>query len=189
MQIMEGDIIRTIQQDHAHFAHYHTAGNPGRGPLDAHQELYYPGDLRCHRSDGLHGFCRSRIHAQGGNRSAEGAGRGIRGTLTDAPKIPRNGPAATSLPGRYAFNIRHGRALVVGADDDAVRAHEILHRRPFLQEFRIGDHAERDLSPPLAELFFDFFADSVGRAHRNRGFVDAGRKGWRRWWMMMMMMR
>src|SRR5215207_4333952 len=30
MQIMEGDIIRTIQDKHAHFGHYHTAGNPGR---------------------------------------------------------------------------------------------------------------------------------------------------------------
>ena len=29
MQIMEGDIIRTIQSHHPHFAHYHTAGNPG----------------------------------------------------------------------------------------------------------------------------------------------------------------
>jgi len=42
MQIMEGDIIRTIGEHHPYFAHYHTAGNPGRGPLDAHQEIYYP---------------------------------------------------------------------------------------------------------------------------------------------------
>lgn len=28
MQIMEGDIIRTIQQYHEYFAHYHTAGTP-----------------------------------------------------------------------------------------------------------------------------------------------------------------
>jgi hydroxypyruvate isomerase len=30
MQIMEGDVIRTIRDHHAHFGHYHTAGNPGR---------------------------------------------------------------------------------------------------------------------------------------------------------------
>ena len=46
MQIMEGDIIRTIEAHHRHFAHYHTAGNPGRGPLDAAQELNYPAILR-----------------------------------------------------------------------------------------------------------------------------------------------
>ena len=42
MQIMEGDLIRAINQHHAYFGHYHTAGNPGRGPLDADQEIYYP---------------------------------------------------------------------------------------------------------------------------------------------------
>ena len=31
MQIMEGDIIRTIQDHHPHFAHYHTAGIPVGG--------------------------------------------------------------------------------------------------------------------------------------------------------------
>ncbi|GHC01556.1 hydroxypyruvate isomerase family protein [Cerasicoccus arenae] len=43
MQIMEGDIIRTIGKHHSHFAHFHTAGNPGRGPLDDNQELNYSG--------------------------------------------------------------------------------------------------------------------------------------------------
>ena len=42
MQIMEGDIIRTIQEHHAWFCHYHTAGNPGRGQPDATQEINYP---------------------------------------------------------------------------------------------------------------------------------------------------
>jgi hydroxypyruvate isomerase len=46
MQIMEGDIIRTICDHHAHFGHYHTGGNPGRADLDATQELYYPPILR-----------------------------------------------------------------------------------------------------------------------------------------------
>ena len=30
MQVMEGDVIRTIQQNHQHIAHYHTGGVPGR---------------------------------------------------------------------------------------------------------------------------------------------------------------
>lgn len=42
MQIMEGDIIRTIQDYHPQFGHYHTAGNPGRHEIDASQELNYP---------------------------------------------------------------------------------------------------------------------------------------------------
>ena len=41
MQIMDGDIIRTIR-DHGHWiSHYHTAGNPGRNELDRNQELQY----------------------------------------------------------------------------------------------------------------------------------------------------
>src|SRR6266699_4842140 len=46
MQVMEGDIIRTIREHHAHFGHYHTAGNPGRQELDDTQELSYPAIIR-----------------------------------------------------------------------------------------------------------------------------------------------
>jgi hydroxypyruvate isomerase len=46
MQIMEGDVIRTIQDHHAYFGHYHTAGNPGRNEIDESQELYYPAIMR-----------------------------------------------------------------------------------------------------------------------------------------------
>ena len=42
MQIMEGDVIRTIGEYHDLIAHYHTAGNPGRHDLDEHQEINYP---------------------------------------------------------------------------------------------------------------------------------------------------
>ncbi len=41
MQIMEGDIIRTLQENVAFIGHYHTAGNPGRHELDDRQELNY----------------------------------------------------------------------------------------------------------------------------------------------------
>jgi hydroxypyruvate isomerase len=41
MQIMEGDVIRTIRDNHRYFGHYHTAGNPGRNEIDATQELNY----------------------------------------------------------------------------------------------------------------------------------------------------
>jgi hydroxypyruvate isomerase len=41
MQIMEGDIIQTIRDNHQWFAHYHTAGVPGRNEIDDSQELNY----------------------------------------------------------------------------------------------------------------------------------------------------
>jgi len=42
MQIMEGDVIRTIKNNIDYIGHFHTAGNPGRHELDETQELYYP---------------------------------------------------------------------------------------------------------------------------------------------------
>jgi hydroxypyruvate isomerase len=42
MQIMEGDIIRTIRDNHQYIAHYHTGGVPGRHELDGGQELNWP---------------------------------------------------------------------------------------------------------------------------------------------------
>jgi hydroxypyruvate isomerase len=56
MQIMEGDIIRSIQNYHPYFAHYHTAGNPGRHEIDASQEIYYPAIVQAILSTGYHDF-------------------------------------------------------------------------------------------------------------------------------------
>jgi hydroxypyruvate isomerase len=41
MQIMEGDIIRTIRDNIQYIGHFHTAGNPGRHEIDSSQELNY----------------------------------------------------------------------------------------------------------------------------------------------------
>jgi hydroxypyruvate isomerase len=41
MQIMEGDIIRTIRQNIQYIAHFHTGGVPGRHELDETQELQW----------------------------------------------------------------------------------------------------------------------------------------------------
>jgi hydroxypyruvate isomerase len=41
MQIMEGDVIATIQKYHPYIAHYHTGGVPGRHEIDDTQELNY----------------------------------------------------------------------------------------------------------------------------------------------------
>jgi hydroxypyruvate isomerase len=41
MQIMEGDVIRTIQQNIQYIGHFHTGGVPGRHELDNTQELHW----------------------------------------------------------------------------------------------------------------------------------------------------
>lgn len=41
MQIMEGDIIRTIRDNISYIGHFHTAGVPGRHEIDNTQELNY----------------------------------------------------------------------------------------------------------------------------------------------------
>lgn len=41
MQIMEGDVIRTIRDNLPYIAHFHTGGVPGRGEIDDAQELNY----------------------------------------------------------------------------------------------------------------------------------------------------
>lgn len=46
MQIMEGDVIRTIRDHHDAIAHYHTGGVPGRNEIDETQELNYPAIVR-----------------------------------------------------------------------------------------------------------------------------------------------
>jgi hydroxypyruvate isomerase len=46
MQIDEGDVIRTIRDNHQYIGHYHTGGVPGRHIIDETQELYYPAIMR-----------------------------------------------------------------------------------------------------------------------------------------------
>ena len=46
MQIMEGDVIRTLRQNIKWIGHFHTAGNPDRRDLDDTQELNYTGICR-----------------------------------------------------------------------------------------------------------------------------------------------
>ena len=43
MQIMEGDVIRTIRDNAQWIGHFHTGGVPGRHEIDDTQELNYRG--------------------------------------------------------------------------------------------------------------------------------------------------
>jgi hydroxypyruvate isomerase len=46
VQIMNGDVMRRIDQYHELIGHVHTAGCPGRGELDDKQEINYPPIMR-----------------------------------------------------------------------------------------------------------------------------------------------
>jgi len=56
MQIMEGDVIATIEKNHKYISHYHTGGVPGRAEIDETQELYYPAIIRAILKTGYKGF-------------------------------------------------------------------------------------------------------------------------------------
>jgi hydroxypyruvate isomerase len=56
MQIMEGDLIRTIRDNHPLIGFYHTAGNPGRNELDETQELNYSAILKAIKETGYTGY-------------------------------------------------------------------------------------------------------------------------------------
>jgi hydroxypyruvate isomerase len=56
MQIMEGDVVRTVRQCKDYIAHYHTGGNPGRHEIDDTQELNYPFIVKAILETGYKGF-------------------------------------------------------------------------------------------------------------------------------------
>jgi hydroxypyruvate isomerase len=56
VQIMNGDVLRRIEQYKAVIGHYHTAGVPGRGELDDQQEINYPPIMRAIVDSGYTGY-------------------------------------------------------------------------------------------------------------------------------------
>jgi len=56
MQIMEGDLVRSIDDCGNWFGHYHTAGNPGRKDLDQEQEIHYPAVMKAIVESGYEGY-------------------------------------------------------------------------------------------------------------------------------------
>jgi hydroxypyruvate isomerase len=65
MQIMEGDVIRTIQNNHQYLGHYHTGGVPGRHEIDETQELYYPAIMKAIVATGYKGFVAQEFEPRG----------------------------------------------------------------------------------------------------------------------------
>jgi hydroxypyruvate isomerase len=56
MQIMEGDLVRTIQQNISWLGHFHTGGVPGRHELDGTQEVQWDGVMRGIAAAGFQGY-------------------------------------------------------------------------------------------------------------------------------------
>jgi hydroxypyruvate isomerase len=56
MQIMEGDLIKTIRDQHDYIGHYHTGGVPGRHELDGTQEVNWPAVCRAIVDTGFKGY-------------------------------------------------------------------------------------------------------------------------------------
>ncbi len=69
MQINEGDVIRTIRDNHQYFGHYHTAGVPGRNEIDDTQELFYPAIMKAIADTGYKGFVAQEFIPTGKEKS------------------------------------------------------------------------------------------------------------------------
>jgi len=70
MQIMEGDLIRTIKENIQYIGHFHTAGNPGRRDLDDEQEINYPAVMRAIAETGYDGYIGHEFVPKGDWRAA-----------------------------------------------------------------------------------------------------------------------
>lgn len=56
VQVMNGDVIRRLEQNKDIIGHVHTAGCPGRGELDEKQEIFYPAAMLKLLDIGYKGF-------------------------------------------------------------------------------------------------------------------------------------
>ena len=65
MQIMEGDVIRTIRENIQRIGHFHTAGNPGRYEMSDEQELNYTGICRAIAATGYDGYVGHEFKGRG----------------------------------------------------------------------------------------------------------------------------
>jgi len=70
MQIMEGDLIRTIEESLDLIAHIHTAGVPGRHELDDEQEVNYPAIARALRNKDFTGWVAHELTPRGSPAAA-----------------------------------------------------------------------------------------------------------------------
>jgi hydroxypyruvate isomerase len=75
MQIMEGDVIRTVRANASWIGHFHTGGVPGRHEIDDTQELNYRAIARAIADLGFPGFVAHEFMAVGEPYAALAAAR------------------------------------------------------------------------------------------------------------------
>ncbi len=92
MQIMEGDLIRTIQSHHSAFGHIHTAGNPGRHELSSAQEINYPAVFQAIAESGYSGVIGHEFIPTG---DAEDSLRGAYSLVLEAERRSQGFPVST----------------------------------------------------------------------------------------------
>jgi hypothetical protein len=119
MQIMEGDVIRTIRESIGSIAHFHTAGVPGRHEIDGRQELHYrPSAGRswtpATRASSPRSSCRRTSPGTPSRRHSGSA------TCDPGPtdRSPRAHPAVSApLPSPPVVPLSPGRKMVLIAED------------------------------------------------------------------------
>ncbi len=74
MQIMEGDVIRTIRENIQWIGHFHTGGNPGPQRDRRHAGAELPCDRPGDCGSELHRVLRARVHAEARSAGIAAAG-------------------------------------------------------------------------------------------------------------------
>ncbi|MBZ4191783.1 hydroxypyruvate isomerase family protein [Niabella beijingensis] len=80
MQVDEGNVIANIRAHHQHFAHYHTAGVPGRHELNELQELNYPAIMKAIAATGFKGYVAQEFIPTG--KTAEDRKQALKDAIT-----------------------------------------------------------------------------------------------------------
>src|SRR5258708_5020595 len=99
-----------------------------------------------------------------------GGEEAVRGVFGELRRLHRGEDHRRLYQVERAIELAHDllRAGALGADHDAIGAHEILDRRALAQEFRVRHHVESELGPRLA----DDLGDVPAGADRHGRFGD-----------------
>ena len=102
MQVMEGDLMRTIQAHHGAIGHYHVAGNPGRHEPDRSQEISYPAIYEAIATTDFEGYVGMEYIPRGGPVASL---RAALDDFRDRHDLSRHAP---SIPGWVCRRVASG---------------------------------------------------------------------------------
>ena len=122
MQIMEGDVIRTIKDNNEYIAHYHTGGNPGRNEIDETQELNYTTICKAIIEKGFTRLPRPGVHSQARPDDFVGAG------VSDLRRVTQLSDIANSILTTRALSTSRRRSSALSM---FFRQFSHLHWLPF----------------------------------------------------------